>query len=64
LYVICAEFLLALPLAWMAGITATARPAFSLMIGALEGLWMFPVVLLAFWLLGPCVGAVIQWPCQ
>jgi hypothetical protein len=64
LYVICAEFLLALPLVWMTSITATARPHFTIVVGAIEGLWMFPVVLLAFRLLGPCVGAVIQWPCQ
>jgi hypothetical protein len=64
LYVICAEFLLALPLVWMIGLTAHARPALALAIGALEGLWMLPVVVFAFWLFGPCVGAVMQWPCQ
>jgi hypothetical protein len=64
LYVICAEFLLALPLVWMAGVTTKVRPVLSLAVGAVEGLWMFPVVVFAFWLLGPCVGAVIQWPCH
>ena len=63
LYVICAEFLLALPLVWMAEVITTARPTRSLVVGAVEGLWMFPAVVFAFWLLGPCTGAVIQWPC-
>jgi Domain of unknown function (DUF6989) len=64
LYVICAEFLLALPLVGMARVTRRARPVAALAVGAVEGLWMFPAVVVAFWLLGPCTGAVIQWPCH
>jgi len=63
-YIICAEFLLALPLVGLGAIAARLRPRWSLSLGVIEGLWMFPVVLFAFWLLGPCTGAVIQWPCR
>jgi hypothetical protein len=64
LYVIGAEFFLALPLAGMAGAITTAHPVRSLAAGVVEGLWMFSVVIFAFWLLGPCGSTVIAWPCQ
>jgi len=63
-YIICAEFLLALPLVGLGAMAARMRLRWSLSLGVVEGLWMFPIALLAFWLLGPCTGAVIQWPCR
>jgi hypothetical protein len=64
LYVIVAEFLLALPLVWMHR-QAVARPwPFSLWLGVLAGVWMLPSVLLAWWLVGPCQGALLQFACR
>lgn len=62
-YIICAEFLLALPLVWLGLLAQRSQPFWSLGLGVLEGVWMFPVVVFAFWLLGPCSGAALQWPC-
>lgn len=63
-YVIAAEFLLALPLAWMAKRSVNRPLGWSVSLGVVEGAWMFPVVVFTFWLLGPCVGAVIQLTCN
>lgn len=64
LYIIVAEFLLSLPLVWMSRV-APARPwPFSALLGAVLGLWMIPSVQLAWWLVGPCQGALIQFNCR
>jgi hypothetical protein len=62
-YVICAEFLLALPLAWMAGGVAKLQPIRSVALGIVEGLWMFPVTVFAFVVFGSCTEAIIRLPC-
>jgi hypothetical protein len=64
LYIVVSEFLLALPLVWMYTV-ALARPRrFSALLGAVVGLWMIPSVVLAWWLVGPCQGAWIQFSCR
>jgi hypothetical protein len=62
--VIAAEFLLALPLVWLGREAERLRWPWSAALGVVEGVWMLPSVLLAFWLLGPCADAVIQLPCR
>lgn len=63
-YIIVSEFLLSLPLVWMYR-AALARPlAHSAVLGGLAGLWMIPSVLIAWWLVGPCTGAIIQFRCN
>lgn len=63
-YIIVSEFLLSLPLVWM-GRSAASRPlGRAAVLGVLEGVWMIPSVLIAWWLVGPCQGAVIQFPCN
>lgn len=62
-YVICAEFLLALPLAWMADGVAKLQPTRSVALGIVEGVWMFPVTVFAFMVLGSCTEALIRLPC-
>lgn len=57
-YVILAEFLLALPLVWVAGVIADAPCRRSVLLGVAEGFWMLLVGVFAFWLLGPCTGSV------
>lgn len=62
-YIIVSEFLLSLPLVWMARVAPTRPWPFSILLGALAGLWMIPSVLVAWWLVGPCQGAVIPFRC-
>lgn len=62
-YIIVSEFLLTLPLPWI-GRLALRRPwPYSLALGALVGVLMFPAVLIAWWLVGPCEGAIVQFSC-
>lgn len=63
-YVIVAEFLLALPLALWAGRIVSGRLRDPVLLGLVEGLVMLAAVIVAFWLVGPCEGAVIQLPCR
>lgn len=65
-YVILAEMLLALPLAWAA--VRLARHAGDglgrpVLLGIAEGAVMLFACIVAWWLLGPCEGAVIQLSC-
>lgn len=63
LYIIVAEFILVLPLVWL-GRFAMQRPVgTSVVMGVVEGLWMLPSVMFAWWLVGPCQGALIQFSC-
>lgn len=63
-YVIVSEFLLALPLAPLGLLVERRHGAWSLALGALEGAWMFPCVWIAWRLVGPCAGALIQFACR
>ncbi len=63
-YVIAAEFLLALPLAYWADRIVRGSLRRSVLFGLAEGVVMLAAVLIAYWLVGPCVGAVIQLPCR
>lgn len=63
LYIIVSEFLLSLPLVWL-GSVAMRRPwSWSAGLGLLAGLWMIPSVMIAWRLVGPCRGALIQFSC-
>ena len=62
-YIIAGEFLVALPLAAMAPAIARARPGLSAGLGLLEGAWMLPAFMLAFRVVGPCAGALVQFAC-
>jgi hypothetical protein len=62
-YIIVSEFLLVLPLVWMGRVAERHSLLFSGFLGIVEGLWMLPSVLLAWWLVGPCRGALIQFGC-
>lgn len=64
LYIIVSEFLLSLPLVWMYGAALKRPVGFSAFLGLLAGLWMIPSVLIAWWLVGPCQGALIQFACR
>jgi hypothetical protein len=64
LYIIVSEFLLSLPLVWMYRVGITRPWPFSALLGALAGLWMVPSVMIAWWLVGPCQGAWIQFACR
>lgn len=64
LYIVVAEFILVLPLAWMGRLALPRPPAVSVLLGVAEGLWMLPSVMVGWWLVGPCRGAVIQFGCR
>lgn len=63
LYIIVSEFILVLPLVWLGRLAATRPLGSSAWLGVVEGLWMLPSVMLAWWLVGPCQGALIQFSC-
>ena len=62
-YVIVAEFLLAVPLAYFAGAIARGSLWKAAILGIVEGLVMLVACWIAFTLVGPCEGALIQLPC-
>lgn len=64
LYIIVSEFLLTLPLVWMHRAALARALPFSALLGLAAGLWMLPSVLVAWWLVGPCQGAAIQFACR
>ena len=64
LYIILAEFLLALPLVWMYRAQQGRPRSLSVLLGVAAGAWMLPSVAFAWVLLGPCEGAWIQFKCQ
>lgn len=64
LYIILAEFLLALPLVWMYRMQAGRPHAVSVALGVAAGAWMLPCVAFAWVVLGPCEGAWIQFSCH
>lgn len=63
LYIIVSEFLLSLPLVWMYGVAVKQPRRVSALLGVAAGLWMLPSVQVAWWLVGPCQGALIQFRC-
>jgi hypothetical protein len=64
LYIIVSEFLLSLPLVWMYRVAVTRPWGVSVLLGAFAGLWMVPSVMIAWWLVGPCQGAWVQFACR
>lgn len=63
-YIIVGEFLLGLPLAWIALALARKKPLTGgIPLGILQGIVIFIAYVIAWWLVGPCVGAVVQFPC-
>ena len=65
-YIILGEFLLVLPLVWMAGVLERRRRqqvTTGLALGVLEGLIIWAAYWIAWQLVGPCQGALIQLPC-
>jgi hypothetical protein len=63
-YIIVGEFLLGLPLVWMAARLLRGRPvATGLVLGVIQGLVIFVAYLVAWWLVGPCGGGVLKVPC-
>ncbi len=63
-YVIVAEFLLVLPLALWARRITSGRARDQIGLGLAEGVVMLIAAVVAFWLVGPCDGAVIQLVCR
>lgn len=64
LYIILAEFLLALPLVWMYRVQQNRSRSLSVVLGVVAGAWMLPSVAFAWVVLGPCQGAWIQFSCH
>ena len=63
-YIVISEFLLSLPLAWVALKAKGSAWAGVIVLGVLVGLLMIPSVMVAWWLVGPCEGAVFQFHCK
>lgn len=63
-YVIVAEFLLALPLAFWARRLVRGGLGTRVLLGLAEGVVMFVAVVIAYRLVGPCVGALLSLPCR
>ena len=64
-YIILGEFLLALPLVWFAVILERMGPIRGgLSLGVVQGLVILVAYVIAWWLVGPCQGAVIQLSCS
>lgn len=62
-YVIVAEFMLALPLAFWAASIVRGKLSRAALLGIAEGGVMLAAVVIAFRLVGPCSGALLQLPC-
>lgn len=63
-YIILAEFLICLPLPWLNRLAVARSLPWSAGCGLAAGVWMFPCVWIAWKLVGPCSGAVIQFACK
>lgn len=64
-YVIVAEAILALPLAWFGRLLDRPKPlGTATLLGLAEGVVMFVAVWIGWTLLGPCTGALLQIPCS
>jgi hypothetical protein len=62
-YIVLAEFLLCVPLVLMDHLVEDRSLAYSVLLGVVEGFVILAAAVFAYWLLGPCQGAVIQLPC-
>lgn len=62
-YVILAEALIALPVAWMVRRSAVGGVSAAALLGLAEGGVMLVAVLIAYPVFGPCSGALVQLPC-
>lgn len=67
-YIIVGEMILGAPLVWIAGVIDRKMEqgralGWGLPLGVAEGLIIFVAYFVAWWLVGPCSGAVIQLPC-
>jgi len=63
-YVILAEFLLAVPLAFFARRVTSGPLKGAVLLGVVEAFVMLVASWIGFKVLGPCVGAIIQLPCS
>jgi hypothetical protein len=62
-YIVLAEFLLSVPLVVLDHLVENRSLMYSLLLGVVEGLVILAAAVFAYWLVGPCQGAVIQLPC-
>ncbi|MEM9595529.1 MAG: hypothetical protein AAGD06_14745 [Acidobacteriota bacterium] len=62
-YIIVGEALLGLPLVWLGIRVARASPAAAVAWGVVQGLVILVAYVIAWWLVGPCSGAVLQLAC-
>jgi hypothetical protein len=62
-YIVLAEFLLSIPVVLMDHLVEGRGLRWSAPLGALQGLVILAAAVAAYWLLGPCQGAVIHLPC-
>jgi hypothetical protein len=62
-YIVLAEFLLSVPLVLMDHLVEGRSLAYSVLLGVVEGFAILVAAVFAYWLVGPCQGAVIQLPC-
>ena len=63
-YIILGEALIGLPLVAIAGALQMKNYRRSVLFGVLSGLSILVAYMIAWWLVGPCDGAVIQFECQ
>ncbi len=63
-YIILGEVLIVVPLVWLAAWLVKMGPIKGgIFLGVVEGLIILVAYMMAWWLLGPCEGAVVQLPC-
>lgn len=67
-YIIVGEMILGAPLVWIAGVIDRKWEhgqalKWGIPLGVLEGIIIFVAYVIAWWLVGPCSGSVIQFPC-
>jgi hypothetical protein len=62
-YIVLAEFLLSVPLVLMDRLVEGRSLLCSALLGVVEGLVILGAAVIAYWLVGPCQGAIIQLPC-
>ena len=64
-YIILGEILIVIPLVWLAvGLQRMGPVKGGILLGVVEGLIILVAYMLAWWLVGPCDGAVIQFTCK
>ncbi len=63
-YIILGEVLIVVPLVWLADWLVRMGPVKGgIILGIVEGLVILVAYMIAWWLVGPCQGAVIQFTC-